>query len=94
MSSIEDAYFTEDLENIVAKGIEAKDRTFINSHKIRTIIGNLLTNVDNPPALDDTVGALNKMELDSHARSVLEMLNRLSSQHKFLPAGWVHSPPS
>ena len=88
-SSIEDVYFTEDVENILVKGIEAKDRTYINSHKIRTIIGNLLTNVDSPSALDDTVGALNKMELDSHARSVLEMLNRLSSQHKILPAGYI-----
>ena len=89
-SSIEDHYFTEEVDQTVVKGIEAKDRTFLNAQRVRTIIGDLLTKVDDPSsALGNTVLTLNKMDLDLNARSVLELLNRLSSEKELLPAGYI-----
>jgi hypothetical protein len=86
---MEEEFFKEELvENLCVKGIEAKDRTFLNPKKVRTIIGELLSKIDDPVALSYAVEALNKMELNSNARSVLELLNRISAQHKHLPHGY------
>jgi hypothetical protein len=56
---------------------------------VRTIIGSLLSKPEDPAALNDTVDTLNKMELPLNARSVLEMLNRISAKHKHLPSGYT-----
>ena len=89
-SNINEDYFKEEVvENIVVKGVEAKDRTFINSQKVRSIIESLLFKPEDPAALGNTVDTLNKMELDLNARSVLEMLNRISAQYKHLPPGYT-----
>ena len=88
-AAIEEEYFKEEVvEGVEVKGIEAKQRTFINVKKVRTVIGDLVKNIENPVALSDAVNILNKMELDSNSRSILEMLNRISSQHKKLPIGY------
>ena len=80
-ASIDEEYCSEEVvEGLDVKGIEAKDRTFINVKRVRTIIGDMLSKADSPGALSDAVDTLNKMELDANSRSVLEMLNRISSQ--------------
>ena len=89
-ASIDEEYFSEEVvEGLDVKGIEAKDRTFINVKRVRTIIGDMLSKADSPGALSDAVDTLNKMELDANSRSVLKMLNRISSQHKMLPLGYT-----
>ena len=89
-ASINEEYFSEEVvEDLDVKGIEAKERTFINVKKVRTIIGDMLSKADSPGALSDAVDTLNEMELDVNSRSVLEMLNRISSQHKVLPLGYT-----
>ena len=49
----------------------------------------MLSKPEDPAALNDTVDTLNKMELPLNARSVLEMLNRISAKHKHLPPGYT-----
>ena len=89
-AEIKEEYFKEELvENLVVKGIEAKERTYLNSRKVRIIIAELLSKVNENTALGQTVDALGEMDLDSNARSVLELLNRISSKHKLLPACYV-----
>ena len=66
-----------------------KERTYLNSRKVRIVIADLLSKVNDNSALRKTVDTLGEMDLDSNARSVLELLNRISSKHKLLPACYV-----
>ena len=89
-ASIKDEYFIEEVvDSSIVKGIEAKDRTYLSRRKIRNIIGDLLSKVDDPDSLSNSIEALGEMNLDSNAQSVLEMLHRISSQTKNLPDGYI-----
>ena len=89
-AEIKEEYFKEELvENLVVKGIEAKERTYLNSRKVRLIISELLSKVTDNNSLSKAVDALGEVDLDMNARSVLELLNRISSRHKLLPACYV-----
>ena len=89
-ADIKEDYFKEEIvENLIVRGIEAKDRTFLNSRKFRSIIKNLLSNADDANAVVVAAKALSSIELDINARSVLELLNRISSENKSLPHGYI-----
>ena len=90
-AAIKDEYFEEEVvENVVVNGIEAKDRTFLNSQGIRNVIKNLLSKADHPTALCHAIETLGSMNLDGNAKSVLELLKRLSFQTKILPKGYIY----
>jgi hypothetical protein len=85
-SEIKDEYFKEEIvEDITVKGIEAKDRTFLNTKKVRNVISNLLSKAGDTTALLNAIKSLGAMDLDENARSVLELLNRIASEHKLVP---------
>lgn len=87
---IKDEYFEEEVDDqFNVKGIEAKDRTFLNTRKARHIIADLLTNIGNPSALVTAVESLKVTELDSNGRTVLELLNRLLIEGKLVPEGYI-----
>ena len=89
-AEIKEDYFKEKIvENLEVKGVEAKDRTFLNTRKIRNIISNLLSKAEDPDVLDSSIKALSIIELDANATSVLELLNRISSKNKKLPSGYI-----
>ena len=89
-AEIKEDYFKEELvEGIHVKGVEAKDRTFLNKKSVRTIIKNLLAKVDEPNALVVAVRTLHKSELDLNSRSVLELLHRILSEGNMLPKGYI-----
>ena len=89
-AAIKDEYFEEEVvENLVLNGIEAKDRTFLYSQGVRNVIKNLLSKADNPTALCHAIETLGSMNLDGNAKSVLELLKRLSFQTKQLPKGYI-----
>ena len=67
-AAIKDEYFEEEVvENVVVNGIEAKDRTFLNSQGIRNVIKNLLSKADHPTALCHAIETLGSMNLDGNA---------------------------
>ena len=85
-TEIQDQYFKEEVvSDIIVEGIESRDRTFLKNRKVRDIISNLLANKSDFNALSKAVGSLTNFELDINTRSVLDLLNRLYSEHKYLP---------
>ena len=88
-SEIKDEYFKEDtVENITVKGIEAQDRTFLNTKKVRNVITNLISKAGDmwdTNALPIAIKELSAMKLDENTRSVLDLLNRIASEQKHLP---------
>ena len=86
----EDFFQEEVVEEIVVKGIEAKDRTFFNTRQVRNIISTLLSKAEEPTALATCVKSLTSLDLDSNSRSVLALLNGLWSRNKTVPAGYLH----
>ena len=89
-TDIPEYFFNEEVvEGVVVKGIEAKERTFLNTRKVRSIISTLVSNPDDPNALATAVKSLNSFELDPNSRSVLELLNRLLSKKRTVPAGYL-----
>ena len=88
-TEMKEEYFEEEtVDNLLVKGIEAKHRTFLNTQKTRDVITNLLSNVDKASSLPNAVKALSALELDENATVVLELLNRLLSEHKVVPTGY------
>ena len=89
-ADIKDEYFEEEVvPNLTVKGIEAKDRTFLNTKKVRNIVTELLAHIKDIHAMSDAVKALNMIVLDENATSVLMLLHRLLSEHKFLLDGYI-----
>ena len=89
-TDIPEYFFNEEVvEGVVVKGIEAKERTFLNTRKVHSIISTLVSNPDDPNALATAVKSLNSFELDPNSRSVLELLNRLLSKKETVPAGYL-----
>ena len=89
-ADIKDEYFEEEVvPNLTVKGIEAKDRTFLNNKKVRNIVTELLAHIKDIHAMSDAVKALNMIVLDENATSVLMLLHRLLSEHKFLLDGYI-----
>ena len=85
-SEIKDEYFKEELvEDITVQGIEAKDRTFLNTKKVRNVLANLLSNASDRNALTNATERLSDMDLDENATSVLELLYRIASEHELVP---------
>ena len=83
-AEIKEDYFKEELvEGIHVKGVEAKDRTFLNKKSVRTIITNLLAKVDEPNALVVAVTTLHKSELDLNLGSVNSGI--IFGRHLFFP---------
>jgi hypothetical protein len=90
-TAIDDDFFKEEVvEGVVVKGIEAKDRTFLNTQRVRNIISTLLSKPDDSNALSTAVKSLGSLELDSNSRCVLELLNRILYQRKKVPAGYLY----
>ena len=88
-ADIKEEYFKEDIvETPSVKGIEAKDRTFLNTRKVRNIISDLLSKSDDTSSLVNAINDLNCLKLDSNGRTVLELLNRVSAENKTLPQGY------
>ena len=89
-SKIEDDFFTEELvEDVIVKGIEAKDRTFLSKKKVRDVITTLISKSSDPNSLLKAVKSLGAMDLDENARSVLDLLNRIAAEHKILPECYI-----
>ena len=89
-ADIKDEYFEEEIVgNINVNGIEAKDRTFLNVRYVRNLIEELLSNTEDSTALANAVKGLSFTALDSNGRSVLDLLNRISSETKKLPSGYI-----
>ena len=85
-SEVKENYFTEELvEDSVVGGIEAKDRTFLNTRKVRNIVSDLLSSSTDMTALGKAIKSLSALDLDENATSVLDLLNRINSEHKLLP---------
>ena len=85
-SEIKDEYFKEELvEDITVQGIEAKDRTFLNTKKVRNVLANLLSNASDRNALTNATERLSDMDLDENGTSVLELLYRIASEHELVP---------
>ena len=88
-AGIKEEYFQEEIvEHLMVKGVEAKDRTFLKTEKVRTIISDLVADMADTTALPNAVKALNLLELDENATSVLELLNRILSERKVVPPGY------
>ena len=88
-ADIEDKFFQEAVvEGVVVNGIECKDRTFCKSQNVRSILATLLSTADEPTALNKAVKALNNLEMDANSRSILNLLNRLLSESRKVPAGY------
>ena len=89
-SEVKENYFTEELvEDSVVGGIEAKDRTFLNTRKVRNIVSDLLSSSTDMTALGKAIKNLSATDLDENARSVLDLLNRINSEHKFVPQCYI-----
>ena len=87
---IKDEYFTEEqIESVIVSGIESKDRTFLSSARVRTILGTLLSNKDDHGALTKAIDALSEMNLSEHSNCVLQLLKRISSQSKIIPGCYI-----
>ena len=88
-AGIKEEYFQEEIvEHLMVKGVEAKDRTFLKTEKVRNIISDLVADMADTTALPNAVKALNLLELDENATSVLELLNRILSERKVVPPGY------
>ena len=58
----EDFFQEEVVKEIIVKGIEAKDRTFLNTRKVRNIISTLLSKAEDPTALATCVKSLGSLD--------------------------------
>ena len=89
-SEIQDEYFNEEVvKDTIVDGIESKDRTFLKKKKVRDIISNLIENKSDIGALSKAIHSLTSFELDDNTRSVLNLLNRIYSENKYLPECYV-----
>ena len=88
---VKEEFFKEqEVENAVVTGIESKERTFINSSRVRSILGNLVDNKEDPLALSKAVDVLSEMNLNENSMSVLVLLKRIHSQFKMVPDGYTN----
>ena len=89
-SEIKDEYFTEEkVPNVVVEGIESKDRTFLNKKKVRDIVADLTAGKSDKGSLENAIKDLSNMDLDENSRSVLDLLNRIASNHKVVPECYI-----
>ena len=87
-------YFDEETDgDELVKGVEAKDRTFLKSKKIRDVIALLIKHVDNKNQLKDTIKRLEKIQTEEKKKdemtgSILVLLKRLYGENRILPQGY------
>ena len=89
-SEIQDEYFNKEvLKDTIVEGIENKDRTFLKKKKVRDIISDLIKSKSDIRALSKAIHSLTSFELDDNTRRVLNLLNKIYSENKYLPECYV-----
>ena len=85
-----DDYFKEEVvTEPIVQGIESKDRTFVNSPKVRQILSDLLDNKSHPDALQKSINELNNTDLNENAQTILELFYRLLKEDDIVPEGYI-----